>query len=261
MSSYRKGLARKAALAASALVLAVALPTSVFAVGLLGDEASPLGRFSFTPASADPEVAELVADRAGSQAGLMRFTPAGAAAARTERSLTVAVRVDGGAPSVLGARNAPAEAAGAGLRLAPTRYNLGIARGYGSFAQSPAFAQAPLAPAAPGAAPSRSTTLSRSLSDANIPDLAAFTPRAGVREDPSRFAARVRLDEERPAAASPARASVRDQMVDLGGSYSLTRNLDITAGVRYEQDRDIVPLPDVDQQDSQAVYIGTQFRF
>jgi hypothetical protein len=47
----------------------------------------------------------------------------------------------------------------------------------------------------------------------------------------------------------------------VAGSYSLTRNLDITAGVRIEQDRDLIPVPDLDQQDSQAVYIGTQFRF
>jgi hypothetical protein len=142
-----------------------------------------------------------------------------------------------------------------GLRLAPTRYNLGLARGYGSFANT-SLAAAPRA-AGTRAAPA----LSRSLSEANIPDLAAFEPRTGTAEEESRFVARVELDQSQTVAARDARESVGDQMLDVGGSYSLTRNLDITAGVRYEQDRDIVPLPDVDQQDSQAVYVGTQFRF
>ena len=50
-------------------------------------------------------------------------------------------------------------------------------------------------------------------------------------------------------------------MVDVGGSFRLTRNLDVTAGVRYQQERDLRALPELDKQDSQAVYIGTQFRF
>jgi hypothetical protein len=49
--------------------------------------------------------------------------------------------------------------------------------------------------------------------------------------------------------------------VDLGGSYRLGKNLNVTAGVRYSQERDrLVPLTD-GKQDGQAVYVGTQFRF
>jgi hypothetical protein len=49
--------------------------------------------------------------------------------------------------------------------------------------------------------------------------------------------------------------------VDLAGSYSLTRNLDLKAGVRYRGPMDrLAPLTD-DRQDSQAVYIGTAFKF
>ncbi|MFC3213373.1 hypothetical protein [Novosphingobium panipatense] len=41
----------------------------------------------------------------------------------------------------------------------------------------------------------------------------------------------------------------------------MTENLDVTAGVRYSQDRErLVPLTD-GKQDSQAVYVGTQFKF
>ena len=49
--------------------------------------------------------------------------------------------------------------------------------------------------------------------------------------------------------------------LDLGGSYSIARNLDVTGGVRYKIQRDrLEPLAD-ERRDSQAVYIGTAFRF
>ena len=263
MRSAEKSVTGKVALAASAALLAVALPSSVFAIGALHDagENFAVSRFGFTPAAADPDIAKLVAQRTGAEAQLMRFTPAGAAAAPQERSVTVAVRVDQATAQALSASPVFAAAVGSersatGLSVAPVRYNLGLARGYGSFAQSPAQAAAPAR-----IAPSESVSLSSALSNAKIPDLATFAPRERAQGD-SRFAARVELDEQRSVASrEDGRASVSDQMLDVGGSYRLTRNLDITAGVRYEQDRDIVPLPDIEQQDSQAVYIGTQFRF
>jgi len=49
--------------------------------------------------------------------------------------------------------------------------------------------------------------------------------------------------------------------VDLGGSYSLTRNLELTGGMRYRLQRDrLEPIAD-DRRDAQAVYIGTAFKF
>jgi hypothetical protein len=128
------------------------------------------------------------------------------------------------------------------VRIAPTRYNLGVARGYQSFAK----------PAVPAPAVG--------LSDASIPDLADFRPSPGIKEEPSRFAARIDSDEPARPAAAP--RIVPDQTVDLEGSYRLTRNLDVTAGVRYSQDRNrLTTLAEPAKQDSQAVYIGTQFRF
>ena len=49
--------------------------------------------------------------------------------------------------------------------------------------------------------------------------------------------------------------------VDLGGSYSLTRRLDVTGGVRYRMQRDRFDSLADERRDSQAVYIGTAFRF
>jgi len=49
--------------------------------------------------------------------------------------------------------------------------------------------------------------------------------------------------------------------VGVGGSFSLTRNLDLTGGVRYKTQHEVlVPLVD-DKRDGQAVYFGTTFRF
>jgi hypothetical protein len=96
MGKGRNSAARKVAFATSAAMLAVALPSSVFAVGMLADS-GVLGagsQFAFTPASADPDIAEMIAQSSGGQARMMRFTPAGAASAGAERSVTVAVRVD-----------------------------------------------------------------------------------------------------------------------------------------------------------------------
>ncbi|WAT17047.1 hypothetical protein OZN62_08855 [Aurantiacibacter sp. MUD11] len=256
MSKLRKGLAGKVALGASAALLAVAVPgTGLAFVSLDGGAATETDStfIAFTPADADPRLARFLAER-GSDARMMRFTPAGVAASQAARSITVAVRVDPETADALAARsvidgsrkNAPASA----LRVTPTRYNLGLARGYSSFAQAPAAA----APA--------SSRLSRTIARTEMPDLADFTPSRGAQQEPSRFAARIALDEDRTADnAAVSGERLTDQMLDVTGSYSLTRNLDITAGIRYEQDRDLLPVPNIDQQDSQAVYIGTQFRF
>ncbi|RJY09474.1 hypothetical protein [Aurantiacibacter aquimixticola] len=255
---------RKAALAASAVLCAVALPSSAIAIGLLESDSSQLrNQFAFTPASADPDIAELVAETTKGQARMMRFTPAAAAVPGAERAVTVAVRVDAQTAQALASSTNIAAgrsdaSSSTSLNVTPTRYNLGLARGFGNFTQSstrPGARSAALSPTR------SSPQLSRSLSDANIPDLSTFAPRSRAREEDSRFAARVEMDERRSVAARDNRGAVSDQMVDVQGSYRLTNNLDITAGVRYEQDRDIVPLPEVDQQDSQAVYVGTQFRF
>ncbi len=242
-----------ASIAAGAVVLA-SMPTAGLALGALESGVSLPAAGSFaalTPASVDPSLAEFVSERSNGNARLMRFTPAGVAE-RASRSVTVAIRIDEEAARAISVRSAIAAAqeestAAAAVRIAPTRYNLGLSRGYQSFAK-----------------PSdRDGALSRSLSDAGIPDLADFRPSPGARPDESRFAARIEVEQEAKAGASPRSIDSRsDQAVDVAGSYRLTRNLDVTAGVRYSQERDrLAPLAEPTQQDSQAVYVGTQFRF
>ncbi len=239
-----------AGIACAAVVLAV--PTASLAVNLIeqsGIAASVNSFATFTPADADPRMLELVEARRN-QARMVRFTPASSKGVQ-DRSVTVAVRVGDEAAQAISVRNAISTArepmARAEKRIAATRYNLGLARGYRSFAEAPT-----------------PSALSRSLSTAAIPHLREFEPSPGVREEPSRFAARIALDEEDRATtvAPQSLESLGDQLLDVVGSYRLTNNLDVTAGVRYQQDRDRMhKLPNLEQQDSQAVYIGTQFRF
>lgn len=242
---------RLAASIAAAGLLASAIPSAGLALGLIADD-SPL--LAFTPASVDPRLAQLVAQRTG-DARMMRFTPAGVDG-RGSRSVTVAVRVDADAARAMNVRSAIQVAQDqvsgeASIGLAPTRYHLGIARGYQGFVRPQALA------------PVQASVLARGLSDAGIPDLADFRPTPAGNTDTSRFATRIALEEETKAGSAPRTMDSRsDQRLDVGGSYRLTRNLDVTAGVRYSQERDrLAPLADPAQQDSQAVYVGTQFRF
>lgn len=241
-----------AGFAAGALVLA-GVPTAGLALGALDNGVSLTANGNFaalTPAKVDPALARFIAERSSGASRPMRFTPAGVAV-RPGRSVTVAVRVDTEAARAISVRSAMAAAreqvAGdSPLRIAPMRYNLGISRGYQNFAK---------------VVPTQA--ISRSLSEAGIPDLADFRPSPGARPDESRFAARIAVEEETRTGAAPRTIDSRgDQAVDVAGSYRLTRNLDVTAGVRYSQERDrLAPLADPAKQDSQAVYIGTQFRF
>jgi len=237
-----------------ATALLVGAPTAGWALGGFKPAATlsrvgslQLGGAVFTPSDVDPAVASIVARR-GRGAGLDRFTPAGADP-RTGRTVTVAVRVDDSAArfaTILPGRRTALAASvedDAGLRITPTRYNLGVARGLQSFAKAP-------------------PVLSRTLSDAAIPNLADFRPSAAKQEPESRFAARIAVEEDGAVSGSRPAEPSGDQTVNVAGSYRLTRNLDVTAGVRYSQQQHrITPAQDVSHKEGQAVYIGTQFRF
>jgi len=243
-----KGHARSgpaSALLLGGAVVVLALPSAVLAVSSRYDprpepnDVIAPGRF--VPAVVDPQLARSITVRALFRGRSFRFTPA-ATPSRTDNPLTVAVRLDGGDASQA-LRQAPRpELAAGGLHISPTAYSLGVTRGYASFAQN-----------APPAAVSGHVP--------EIPDLSTFTPKPGLAPDASRFAPRIELDGRQHTGRSPRTFEQGDQTVGLGGSYRLTRNLNVTAGVRYSSDRDrLRPLTD-SGQDSQAVYVGTQFRF
>lgn len=239
--------ARKLPLLLAAAGLAFGVPSAGLAVAAFGDDPSigELPSFAmFTPASADPALAKRVAEQARRNG--MRFTPAGSAIKR-DRTITVAVRVDQETARAISVRQALDVAPGANSALnaqAVTRYDLGTARGYQSFKRP-------------------QVTLSNTVRDISMPDLSAFEPAGPTAADkPSRFQTRIAIEDEQAAGRSPNTLdALSAQTVDVGGAYSITRNLDVTAGVRLSQERDrLSPITDT-AQDSQSVYVGTQFRF
>lgn len=225
-----------------------ASPVSLSARGGIG---------SFTPASVDPKLVSQIAaqihGRTASHGRLFRFTPAGMDN-RPDRAVTVAVRVnDIGAQDLVVRSALPAGATAPGaapVRIAPMVYNLGVARGYQSFAATPGLSR-------------ESARLD--IQRLEMPDLRAIGRKesfAAAGSVPARLAPRIELDtRERMGRAPRTFEGQGDYQVDLGGSYRLTRNLDVTAGIRYSPERDrLRPLTD-GKKDSQAVYVGTQFRF
>jgi hypothetical protein len=199
---------------------------------------------SFTVAGADPDlVAKYNLSTLRGNASF-KFTPSGGTR-DGERSVTVVVRQKSDAVSIR--ENILAAAPGSGImtaaRITPVSYSLGSAKGLKSFA-----------------IPVRKL-------GGNLPDLSEIGAERLLGEEDSgkksRFNPRMSIDASAPINAAPRAldASQRDYTLDVGGSYSLTRNLDVTAGVRINNERDrMAPLTD-NRQDSQAVYVGTQFRF
>ena len=246
----RKAAATPAVLIAGAVGL-LALPSAVLAFSSRFDATgtaltAPEKPGDFKPGAVDPRLARAIAAQRAEEGGLFRFTPAGSAS-RPDRSVTVAVRVDPDLARAITVRAAmhsalPVVAPGiAAVQIAPTAYNLSVARS--------AKGLQGLAPKTEGRQP-------------DLPDLASYSLQPGSQGPASRFSPRLSLDErEKPGRAPRTFEAAGEQVVDFGGAYRLTRNLDVTAGVRYKQDRDrLAPLPD-GKKDTQAVYVGTQFRF
>lgn len=244
---------------AAGAALMLGLPTAGLAVvGLSPVGSAPVAEAFdlFTPATVDPELAARVAEKARERG--IRFTPVGTGSVDSERTVTVAVRVDDRTARAISVRNAGENTPGLGNAMAglqSSRFNLGTARGYQSFARP--TAQAQTAPV------SGRSVLTDNIRNIEMPDLAEFEPSRPTREDkPSRLQPRIELADEAIAGRSPNTLDARgSQTVDVGGAFRLSPNLDVTAGVRYSQERErLDPLTNA-TQDSQAVYVGTQLRF
>ncbi|MET0269206.1 MAG: porin [Sphingomonas sp.] len=190
---------------------------------------------AFTPAAADPRLAAMFA-RGGFDPRSFRFTPA--ETRRDNRAVTVAVRArtNRSADTSRLATAAPSPSVG----LAPIAYNLGMSVGWKRFAVSGDVSRLDMA-GMPGSRDSADLAVSYSA---------------------RRFTGSVKAATDRPLANAPRMVeSPETYSVDLGGSYALTRNLDVTAGVRYRSDRERLARIDDNRRDSQAVYLGTAFRF
>jgi hypothetical protein len=235
-------------------VLSGALALAVPSAGLaLAGQVAPartaasldaLGLSMFTPASVDPELAARVAGKARERG--LQFTPVGAPPITGKRTVTVAVRVDGSTARAISVRKAIDAVPGRGAGLAgldASKFQLGAARGYKSF--------------------TRTADLSATIPNVALPDLAQFEPsRPKADSKPSRLQPRIEFVDREIAGRSPNTLdSTAQQTVGVGGSFRLSPNLNVTAGVRYSQERERLDPLTNSVQDSQAVYVGTQIKF
>lgn len=230
-----------ASLTAIALMLAPAIAqtgTQAKARTAATAGARPVG--AFTPAVSDPRLAAALARRGTRLNSDFRFTPAAAASDRG-RSLDVAVRARATGPGETARTALAASSASPVTAITPSSYNLGVSLGWRRFAVSGDVAQAE-----GGVVPGRRESAQVGMS---------------YRANP-RITGRVAVAAERAEGAQRLVAHDEAYSLDVGGAFSIARNVDVTAGARYRISRDrIEPLAQDERRDSQAVYIGTAFRF
>ena len=233
--AHRSSSKLVAAITAAGLVLTPAIATGMpskkrpAAVSLSFDPVS-----SFTPANADPKLAAALTGK-GLALTDFKFTPA--AAKGRPSQVRVAIRARTLAPTQLA--SAPTSTLN---QLTPTGYNLGVAVGWHRFAVAGDVAQAKSADPALGGRESAIIGVSYSLSN--------------------RLSTRVAVGAERTS-GNPLPALRRGDNVslDAGASYSLSRRIALTGGVRYNIERDNLSALQDQRRDSQAVYVGTAFKF
>lgn len=196
---------------------------------------------SFTPAAADPRLAAAFA-RSGLASTGFRFTPA-SSKNRPIGVVKVAVRARTSGATTMVARTTPQALAAVPtptLSIAPVAYNLGVSVGWKRFALSGDVMK------------SDTGTVPGSREGAAL----------GLSYNAKKWSTRVQVEADRPVGTLPRSLQGGESIaLDVGGSYALTRNLDVTAGVRYKSERDRLQQVQDDRRDSQAVYIGTAFKF
>jgi hypothetical protein len=239
LSSFarRKEVRLVAALAAAGLVLSPAFAAGPSkrhapAVSLSFD---PIA--SFTPANADPNLAAALAGR-GMSLTDFKFTPAPAKGRPSQVRVAIRARVNTPAQASLAQAGAATAAISA---LTPSSYNLGVGVGWRRFAVAGDVAK---------------------VADADPAIGGRKTAVVGVSYSLKRFTGRVAVGTDR-ADGHPLPALRRGDNVslDVGASYSLSRRIAVTGGVRYNVERDRLSTLQDDRRDSQAVYVGTAFKF
>lgn len=235
MAKGVKGVLVGAAAAASMALVAPALsakPAPAPKVKIDRKKARSIG--FFTPNAADPRQAALF-DRVGGTFDdpSFRFTPSGGS---SKRAVTVAIRARTSNKAGSGASAVNGSVAAG---LAPSAYSLGASVGWKHFALSGDFARID-----GGAVPE-----SREMAD------------IGVSYSGRKWSTRLLFGAERATGNTAISGPDEAMSVDLGGSFSLTRNLELSGGVRYKTQRERFDLSSDQRRDSQAIYIGTAFKF
>jgi hypothetical protein len=193
---------------------------------------------SFTPATVDPKLAAEFGSRESMND--FKFTPA--APKGRPSQVRVAIRARGadsasGRTADLASLNANS-AIGA---LTPASYNLGVAVGWRRFAVTGEVAK------------TRSASLAFGGKETAI---------VGVNYSLKRFTGRLAASAERSdGTQAPALGREQGYAVDVGGSFDLSRRIALTGGVRYKIEQDRASALKDARRDSQAVYVGTAFKF
>lgn len=195
---------------------------------------------TFTPAVADPRLAAAFAGRLP-LAGDLKFTPA--PNAERPSQLRVAIRTRAATPMLAARAVRVSEATSAAPvgALTPESYNLGVAVGWRRFAVAGDVARVKTATPVLGGREGAAVAISYSL---------------------KRFTGRVSASADRAdGSAVAAIPDSRNYAVDLGGAYNVSGKLALTGGVRYKIERDRLSTLADQRRDSQAVYVGTAFKF
>ena len=225
-----------AALAAGGLVLTPAFAATAkkrpAAVSLSFETLS-----SFTPANADPKLAAALGGRSLSLTDF-KFTPAPAKGRPSQVRVAISARTNAPGATRLAEAAAGPTAVNA---LTPSSYNLGVAVGWRRFAVAGDLAK---------------------TKDANPALGGRETAIVGVSYSLKKFTGRVAVGADRANGNPlPALRKGDKYSLDVGGEYSLSRRVALTGGVRYNVEKDrLSPLKD-ERRDSQAVYVGTAFKF
>jgi hypothetical protein len=193
----------------------------------------------FTPAVSDPRLAALLSRRGTSLNADFRFTPATTSGDRSRR-VQVAIRAR--ASTMADAqRNAGLTSASAVTAITPSSYNLGVSVGWRRFAISGDVSQA----------------------DNGLIQGVRESAQVGMSYRATRhITGRVAVAAEQALGNQRLIAEDQAYQLDVGGAYRIAHNIDVTAGARYRIARDrLEPLAQDNRRDSQAVYVGTAFRF
>lgn len=189
---------------------------------------------NFTPAGADPKLAASVGSR-GLSLTDFKFTPAAAKSRPSQVRVAIRARPD----AELRSRVADSGSASSITALTPASYNLGMAVGWRSFAVSGDVAK----------------------TESNNPSIGnKESAIVGVSYSLKRFTGRVAVGAERDDRV-PALRDRENYSLDVGGAYNISQRIAVTGGVRYNVERDRNSVVSDNRRDSQAVYVGTAFKF
>jgi len=230
-----------AAVAVTGFMLSPAIGAATDLVRLRADVPVSLGALgsisSFTPTTKDPRLAAAYA-RIAASAGRQnfRFTPTSGSMSG-QRSVTVMVRAADLDDRVAVSRTLDS------VGIAPVAFSLNSTHNWRKFALP-------------------ETTGRKELDPVSLEQIEG-AKNFSLEGRKTRFSTKVMIESRREPGLTVAKANAdKDYSLDLASSYSLTRNLNVTAGLRYNNSvvGRLTPMTD-DRQDNQAVYLGTVFKF